>query len=151
MTGCQPGNTGSRAQHQRLPRVGLGASWAHLPSLYHRMGCVKSKFLRDGGKVSKTEPNTSPHSALYVPDPTSSGKRVSWGRKGRPAAARGLPQPALTASCFPKGEQGESGVKWSLPVASSSLTPQDTPAPSTQGRDVTAPRPTAQALAHQPG
>ncbi|XP_037668327.1 tyrosine-protein kinase HCK isoform X2 [Choloepus didactylus] len=36
------------------------------------MGCVKSKFLREGGKVSKAEQSTSQQSAVYVPDPTSS-------------------------------------------------------------------------------
>lgn len=80
------------------------------------MGCVKSKFLRNGGKVSKTEPNTNPHSPVYVPDPTSSGKRVSGGRNGMLAAVRGcptLPQTALTVPCYPKSEQRESGVKCS--------------------------------------
>uniref|UniRef100_A0A8C8XEB1 Tyrosine-protein kinase n=1 Tax=Panthera leo TaxID=9689 RepID=A0A8C8XEB1_PANLE len=39
-----------------------------------RMGCMKSKFLQDRGKVSKTEPSAL-HSPVYVPDPTSAGKR----------------------------------------------------------------------------
>nr|XP_035949127.1 tyrosine-protein kinase HCK isoform X2 [Halichoerus grypus] len=39
------------------------------------MGCMKSKFLQDRGKVSKTEPSTNPHSPVYVPDPTSASKR----------------------------------------------------------------------------
>ncbi|XP_025732026.1 tyrosine-protein kinase HCK isoform X1 [Callorhinus ursinus] len=39
------------------------------------MGCMKSKFLQDRGKVSKTEPSTNPHSTVYVPDPTSASKR----------------------------------------------------------------------------
>ncbi|XP_044119200.1 tyrosine-protein kinase HCK isoform X1 [Neovison vison] len=39
------------------------------------MGCMKSKFLQDRGKVSKTEPSTNPHSPVYVPDPTSTSKR----------------------------------------------------------------------------
>lgn len=43
---------------------------------------MKSKFLRDRGKVSKTEPSANTHSAVYVPDPTSSGKRVSGRRSG---------------------------------------------------------------------
>ncbi|KAB1262344.1 Tyrosine-protein kinase HCK, partial [Camelus dromedarius] len=48
---------------------------AHLLSLCCRMGCVKSKFLREGGKVSKTESSSNPHGRVYVPDPTSLGKR----------------------------------------------------------------------------
>ncbi|KAM9248494.1 tyrosine-protein kinase HCK isoform 1-T1 [Dugong dugon] len=40
------------------------------------MGCMKSKFLGQGGKVWKTEPSSTLQSATYVPDPTSSGKRV---------------------------------------------------------------------------
>lgn len=36
---------------------------------------MKSKFLQDRGKVSKTEPSTNPHSPVYVPDPTSTSKR----------------------------------------------------------------------------
>ncbi|KAF3824761.1 hypothetical protein GH733_010095, partial [Mirounga leonina] len=39
------------------------------------MGCMKSKFLQDRGKVSKTESSTNPHSPVYVPDPTSASKR----------------------------------------------------------------------------
>nr|XP_044604323.1 tyrosine-protein kinase HCK isoform X2 [Equus asinus] len=39
------------------------------------MGCVKSRFLRDRGKVSKSEPGANPHNPVYVPDPTSAGKR----------------------------------------------------------------------------
>ncbi|KAK1337377.1 LOW QUALITY PROTEIN: hypothetical protein QTO34_002003 [Cnephaeus nilssonii] len=39
------------------------------------MGCVKSKFLRDRDKVSKSEASANPHSPLYVPDPTTTGKR----------------------------------------------------------------------------
>ncbi|XP_032460984.1 tyrosine-protein kinase HCK isoform X5 [Phocoena sinus] len=68
-----------------LPLITWGCSlpWASI-SPSDRMGCVKSKFLRDGGKVSKTEPNTSPHSALYVPDPTSSGKRWPDSSNGNP-------------------------------------------------------------------
>ncbi|XP_008051316.1 tyrosine-protein kinase HCK isoform X1 [Carlito syrichta] len=38
------------------------------------MGCIKSKFLRNGGKASKTETGANPHSPLHVPDPTSVGK-----------------------------------------------------------------------------
>ncbi|XP_076967897.1 tyrosine-protein kinase HCK isoform X3 [Tamandua tetradactyla] len=41
------------------------------------MGCVKSKFLRDRGKVSKAEQATSQQSAVYVPDPTSSQRGLS--------------------------------------------------------------------------
>lgn len=47
---------------------------------------MKSKFLQDRGKVSKTEPSTNPHNPVYVPDPTSTSKRVSGGRKGVSAA-----------------------------------------------------------------
>ncbi|KFO31488.1 Tyrosine-protein kinase HCK [Fukomys damarensis] len=39
-----------------------------------RMGCVKSKFLRDRGKVSKAEPSSNLHTPVYVPDPTSSAR-----------------------------------------------------------------------------
>lgn len=39
------------------------------------MGCIKSRFLREGGKASKTTTSANPQSPLYVPDPTSSGKR----------------------------------------------------------------------------
>lgn len=70
------------AQHQRLPCVRLRASWAHPASLCRRMGCVRSKFFQDRGKVSKSEPSASPHSPVYVPDPTSPGKRVSGGQRG---------------------------------------------------------------------
>lgn len=66
------------------------------------MGCVKSKFLRNGGKVSKTEPNTNPHSPVYVPDPTSSGKRVSGGRNGMLAAVRGCPKLLSPFSVIPR-------------------------------------------------
>ncbi|EHB11718.1 Tyrosine-protein kinase HCK [Heterocephalus glaber] len=38
------------------------------------MGCLKSKFLRDRGKISKTEPSSNLHTPVYVPDPTSSVK-----------------------------------------------------------------------------
>ncbi|XP_062950906.1 tyrosine-protein kinase HCK isoform X1 [Cynocephalus volans] len=38
------------------------------------MGCVKSRFLRDRDKVSKTEPSANSHSPVFVPDPTSSVK-----------------------------------------------------------------------------
>ncbi|XP_006881490.1 PREDICTED: tyrosine-protein kinase HCK isoform X1 [Elephantulus edwardii] len=48
------------------------------------MGCVKSKFpLSRGGKLSKNEPSATPHCPMYVPDPTSSGKRVSGAGGGR--------------------------------------------------------------------
>uniref|UniRef100_A0A8C5NUL1 Tyrosine-protein kinase n=1 Tax=Jaculus jaculus TaxID=51337 RepID=A0A8C5NUL1_JACJA len=37
-----------------------------------RMGCMKSRFLQDGGKVSKTEPSTDKRgTAVYAPDPTA--------------------------------------------------------------------------------
>ncbi|CAO2578263.1 Tyrosine-protein kinase HCK, partial [Lemmus lemmus] len=39
-----------------------------------RMGCVKSKFLRDGSKVSKTEPSANQKGPVYVPDPTCPNK-----------------------------------------------------------------------------
>ncbi|XP_029330568.1 tyrosine-protein kinase HCK isoform X2 [Mus caroli] len=39
-----------------------------------RMGCVKSRFLRDGSKASKTEPSANQKGPVYVPDPTSSSK-----------------------------------------------------------------------------
>uniref|UniRef100_A0A4X1SUD3 Tyrosine-protein kinase n=1 Tax=Sus scrofa TaxID=9823 RepID=A0A4X1SUD3_PIG len=53
-----------------------------------RMGCVKSKFLRDRGKVSKSEPNTNPHNPVYVPDPTSSsGKRWPDSSQSNPPEA----------------------------------------------------------------
>ncbi|XP_029772054.1 tyrosine-protein kinase HCK isoform X4 [Suricata suricatta] len=48
-----------------------------------RMGCVKSKFLQDRGKVSKTEPS-DPHGPVYVPDPTSAGKRRPDNSKDNP-------------------------------------------------------------------
>uniref|UniRef100_A0A671F0J8 Tyrosine-protein kinase n=1 Tax=Rhinolophus ferrumequinum TaxID=59479 RepID=A0A671F0J8_RHIFE len=48
------------------------------------MGCMKSKFLRDRGKVSKTEPSANPHSPVYVPDPTSAGKRRPDNNNGNP-------------------------------------------------------------------
>ena len=52
------------------------------------MGCVKSKFLRDRGKVSKSEPNTNPHNPVYVPDPTSSsGKRWPDSSQSNPPEA----------------------------------------------------------------
>lgn len=38
------------------------------------MGCVKSKFLRDGSKASKTEPSANQKGPVYVPDPTSPQK-----------------------------------------------------------------------------
>ncbi|XP_059561860.1 tyrosine-protein kinase HCK isoform X2 [Myotis daubentonii] len=48
------------------------------------MGCVKSKFLRDRDKVSKSEASANPHSPLYVPDPTSTGKRRPDPNNGNP-------------------------------------------------------------------
>ncbi|XP_021544613.1 tyrosine-protein kinase HCK isoform X1 [Neomonachus schauinslandi] len=48
------------------------------------MGCMKSKFLQDRGKVSKTEPSTNPHSPVYVPDPTSASKRHPDNSKNNP-------------------------------------------------------------------
>ncbi|OBS78002.1 hypothetical protein A6R68_19611 [Neotoma lepida] len=38
------------------------------------MGCMKSKFLRDGSKTSKTEPSANEKGPVYVPDPTSPSK-----------------------------------------------------------------------------
>lgn len=79
---------------------------------------MKSKFLQDRGKVSKTEPS-APHSPLYVPDPTSAGKRVSGGKKGKFSSLWA----ALTSSGFSKGEQGVFGLAWRLPFTNSALTP----------------------------
>ena len=110
-----PGARVAGVQHQRLPCVGLRASRAHPTSLCRRMGCMRSKFLQDRGKVSKSEPSASPHSPVYVPDPTSSSKRVSgghrgmWGKQGRNGGCPVLPQITLTASCFPKGERVHLG------------------------------------------
>ncbi|XP_016004314.1 tyrosine-protein kinase HCK isoform X1 [Rousettus aegyptiacus] len=53
------------------------------------MGCVKSKFLRDRGKVSKTEPSANTHSPVYVPDPTSSGKRRPDNSNSNPPGSTG--------------------------------------------------------------
>ncbi|XP_021047639.1 tyrosine-protein kinase HCK [Mus pahari] len=39
-----------------------------------RMGCVKSRFLRDGSKASKTESSANQKGPVYVPDPTSPNK-----------------------------------------------------------------------------
>uniref|UniRef100_A0A8C6RBF5 Tyrosine-protein kinase n=1 Tax=Nannospalax galili TaxID=1026970 RepID=A0A8C6RBF5_NANGA len=39
-----------------------------------RMGCIKSKFLQDVSKTSKTEPSANQRSPVYVPHPTSSSK-----------------------------------------------------------------------------
>nr|XP_027801003.1 tyrosine-protein kinase HCK isoform X2 [Marmota flaviventris] len=36
-----------------------------------RMGCMKSKFLRNKGKASKSESSTNLHSPVYMPDPTT--------------------------------------------------------------------------------
>uniref|UniRef100_A0A8C9PS55 Tyrosine-protein kinase n=1 Tax=Spermophilus dauricus TaxID=99837 RepID=A0A8C9PS55_SPEDA len=36
-----------------------------------RMGCMKSKFLRNRGKASKSESSTNLHSPVYMPDPTT--------------------------------------------------------------------------------
>ncbi|XP_058894264.2 tyrosine-protein kinase HCK isoform X2 [Kogia breviceps] len=93
-----------------------------------RMGCVKSKFLRDGGKVSKTEPNTSAHSTVYVPDPTSLGKRWPDSSNGNPpGSAEGSEEITVVALydyeaihhedlSFQKGDQmvvlEESGEWW---------------------------------------
>lgn len=49
-----------------------------------RMGCVKSKFLQDRNKVSKSQASANPHSPLYVPDPTSTGKRRPDTNNGNP-------------------------------------------------------------------
>lgn len=52
------------------------------PSVGYRMGCVKSRFLRDGSKASKTEPSANQKGPVYVPDPTSSSKLVSAASQG---------------------------------------------------------------------
>lgn len=52
------------------------------PSFGYRMGCMKSKFLRDGSKVSKTEPSANQKGPVYVPDPTSPSKLVSMTPQG---------------------------------------------------------------------
>ncbi|XP_027723526.1 tyrosine-protein kinase HCK isoform X2 [Vombatus ursinus] len=44
-----------------------------------RMGCVKSRFTQDGGKFFKKESQTNTQGPVYVPDPTSSGKKVVSG------------------------------------------------------------------------
>ncbi|XP_012866124.1 PREDICTED: tyrosine-protein kinase HCK [Dipodomys ordii] len=49
-----------------------------------RMGCKKSKFLREGGKAWKTEPHTNPHNPVYVPDPTSPSKMGPNTNNGNP-------------------------------------------------------------------
>ncbi|XP_052578537.1 tyrosine-protein kinase HCK isoform X1 [Peromyscus californicus insignis] len=48
------------------------------------MGCMKSKFLRDGSKVSKTEPSTNQKGPVYVPDPTPSNKPGSSNNNSMP-------------------------------------------------------------------
>ncbi|KAM4842429.1 tyrosine-protein kinase HCK isoform 2-T2 [Thomomys bottae] len=48
------------------------------------MGGKKSKFLREGGKAWKTEPNTNPHNPVYVPDPTWSSKMGPNSNSGNP-------------------------------------------------------------------
>ncbi|XP_012493204.1 PREDICTED: tyrosine-protein kinase HCK isoform X3 [Propithecus coquereli] len=47
------------------------------------MGCVKSRFLRDG-KISKAEPNTTAHSPGDMPDPTSMAKLGPNSNNGHP-------------------------------------------------------------------
>ncbi|XP_014406156.1 PREDICTED: tyrosine-protein kinase HCK isoform X3 [Myotis brandtii] len=80
----QPGGQSAWNPASKTPLPGLRASRAHLPSLCRRMGCVKSKFLRDRDKVSKSEASANPHSPLYVPDPTSTGKRRPDPNNGNP-------------------------------------------------------------------
>ncbi|XP_045385427.1 tyrosine-protein kinase HCK isoform X1 [Lemur catta] len=48
------------------------------------MGCVKSRFLRDGGKISKAEPSTNAHSPGDMPDPTSMAKLGPNSNNGHP-------------------------------------------------------------------
>lgn len=69
---------GRQSRNVKAP-VGLFPASATpvFPSVGYRMGCVKSKFLRDGSKASKTEPSANQKGPVYVPDPTSPSKLVS--------------------------------------------------------------------------
>lgn len=58
------------------------------PSVGYRMGCVKSRFLRDGSKAPNTESGANQKGPVYVPDPTSP-KLVSRASQG---AGQHLPQ-----------------------------------------------------------
>uniref|UniRef100_A0A673UM13 Tyrosine-protein kinase n=1 Tax=Suricata suricatta TaxID=37032 RepID=A0A673UM13_SURSU len=64
-----------------------------------RMGCVKSKFLQDRGKVSKTEPS-DPHGPVYVPDPTSAGKRRPDNSKDNPPGPTEAPDDITVVALY---------------------------------------------------
>ncbi|XP_012610441.2 tyrosine-protein kinase HCK isoform X1 [Microcebus murinus] len=49
-----------------------------------RMGCVKSRFLRDGGKISKPEPSTNTYRRGDMSDPTSMAKLGPNSNNGHP-------------------------------------------------------------------
>lgn len=70
-----------------------GSGQPGLPSAC-RMGCIKSKFLRDRGKVSKPESSTNAHCPVYVPDPTTSAKLVSRGGAAQGPSSIPLPKAA---------------------------------------------------------
>ncbi|XP_025732027.1 tyrosine-protein kinase HCK isoform X3 [Callorhinus ursinus] len=92
------------------------------------MGCMKSKFLQDRGKVSKTEPSTNPHSTVYVPDPTSASKRRPDNSNNPPGSTGAGPDDIIVIALydyeaihpedlsFQKGDQmvvlEESGEWW---------------------------------------
>lgn len=118
-----------------------------LPSVCYRMGCVRSRFFRDEGKISKTEPCAGPHTTMYVPDPMTSSKPVSG---GEPACSHGCsgaaPVPLSSLLPSPAGQDAQG------PAAGptcSSLCPQD---PSRARKSLSLVLPAARTFwAHQPG
>ncbi|KAM9589778.1 tyrosine-protein kinase HCK isoform 3-T4 [Trichechus inunguis] len=92
------------------------------------MGCMKSKFLGQGGKVLKTEPSSTLQSPTYVPDPTSSGKRGFNSNSKPPASSEAVSEDVVVIALydyeaihcedlsFQKGDQmvvlEESGEWW---------------------------------------
>uniref|UniRef100_A0A8C8YVI7 Tyrosine-protein kinase n=1 Tax=Prolemur simus TaxID=1328070 RepID=A0A8C8YVI7_PROSS len=81
--GSQPRGRGRKASIGGLPCMGLWQPGSP-PSVCCRMGCVKSRFLRDGGKISKAEPSTNAHSPGDMPDPTSMAKLGPNSNNGHP-------------------------------------------------------------------
>ncbi|XP_051835351.1 tyrosine-protein kinase HCK isoform X1 [Antechinus flavipes] len=62
------------------PRAGLEPHiLGQFRRLKVRMGCVKSKFTQNGGKLFKKESETNIQGPVYVPDPTSPGKKTDHG------------------------------------------------------------------------
>ncbi|XP_004464102.2 tyrosine-protein kinase HCK isoform X1 [Dasypus novemcinctus] len=64
------------------------------------MGCVKSKFLREGGKASKAEHSPSQQSTLYVPDPTSGQRGLVNKNSNPPGPSEAGPEDTIVVALY---------------------------------------------------